>query len=77
MNPNLEENSRVCTVQYVHSNPRTVMPTVMQNQTIFVKSMAILDMKKLQLRVCYEIQKYSLCNEDSEYVFKYFLAALV
>ena len=40
---------RVCalySVQYIHSNPCTVMPTVMQNRTIFVKSMAILDMKK-------------------------------
>ena len=65
-----------CT-QYVHSNPHTGMPTVMQNRAIFVNSKEILDMMKSKFWVCHEIQKYSLCNEDSEYVFNFCLAALL
>ena len=49
----------------------------MQNRTIFVNSRAILDMNQWELSICHEIQKYSLCSNDSKYAFKFFLVALV
>ena len=62
-----------CThADFLHDLQMICFRSNMQNRTIFVNSKAILDMKKWELRICHEIQKHSLCNDDSKYIFNFF-----
>ena len=64
-----------CThADFLHDLQMICFRSDMQNRTTFVNSKAILDMKKWELRICHEIQKHSLCNDDSKYIFNFFFS---